>query len=330
MNRHLDEEMSEFFPDADAIGAEISIVQEMELSPDLCRWVDAYGRVGHRNLFLWKWCLRGVEITTLSSVADEQRRELCDTKVLGVMLDVLLDDIADQGRNPEFLEFLLSIPYGTGGGDVTRFTSTEQTYAALTREVWEEIQRRIRRFPRHAEFDELLKFDYLQLLNTMRYSYLLNSDPALLNLAEHDLYLPHNMHMMISSTMDLMCSPTFDRSEIGRLREGMWKVQYMGRVGNLVTTWQREIREQDFTSGVFAHAVASGTVSVGELAAHNQEQLEHLIQSGDHESFFLARWQAYRKDLIRMQPHLASVDLGQLVRGLERLICLHMGSRGHK
>ena len=324
------ESYDDFFPLPELINEEIAIVQGLQLSPHLQHWVDAYAHCGERNLFLWKWCRRGVEVTTLPCVANDLLEEVYDTKVLGVMLDVLLDDVADEGQESDFLEHLLSIPFGTGLSNANRFSVQQQAYAELTQEVWSEIQRRIQRFPHFSDHAELLNFDYRQLFNTMRYSQLLNSNPVLLNLAEHDLYLPHNMHMIISSTMDLMCSPDFDCNELGRLREAMWKVQYMGRVGNLVTTWQREIGERDFTSGVFAHAVSIGKLSATDLIQPDPEMLELTIQNGDHESFFLRRWQTYRRELVSMADSITSVDLVELVHGLERLICLHLASRGRK
>ena len=56
----------------------------------------------------------------------------------------------------------------------------------------------------------------------MRYSYLLNRQPELLNMAEHDLYTPHNMHIIVCATIDLTTCPDFDRTELGRLREIVW------------------------------------------------------------------------------------------------------------
>src|SRR5207247_1166446 len=151
----------------------------------------------------------------------------------------LLDDVADQNGDDELLERLLTLPPSGELPDFAQFPPEQQAYARFTAEVWQEIHARAKRFPGYARYADLLRYDYLQLFNTMRYSHLLNRNPALLNLTEHDLYLPHNMHMMVSATLDLMCSPDFDPSEVGWLREAIWHAQCMGRIGNLVTTWER-------------------------------------------------------------------------------------------
>src|SRR5947208_1748955 len=98
-------------PTSQDIQAEIEHVLHKQLSSDLLCWVDGYAQVGKRNLYLWKWCRQGVEVTELSSVEREFFDFACDTKVMGVVLDVLLDDIADRGGDPELLEQLLAVPF---------------------------------------------------------------------------------------------------------------------------------------------------------------------------------------------------------------------------
>ena len=318
-----------FLPSPEAIEREIAGVMAVTLSADLEPWVARYAQVGHRNEFLWKWCRRGVEATALSCVDPRLFDPVCDTRVLGVVLDVLLDDVADNERDLGFLEHILSALEGHDSVPAS-LSARQQAYARFAIDVWHEIQNRVRSFPRHDEFSELLDFDYRQLFNVMRYSRLVNAHPEMLNLVEHDLYLPHNMHMMISSTMDLMCSPGFDRAELGILREAVWRAQCMGRIGNLTTTWQREIGEEDFTSGVFARAICCGDLTSHDLWSGNRNYLESVIQKHKHEEFFLRRWQTYRQEILSLRPRCRSANLAELVAGLQRLICLHLGSRGKK
>jgi hypothetical protein len=319
-----------FLPSPAAMEEEIATVLAIKLSDDLHPWVDGYARVGHRNSFLWNWCRRGVEVTRLSCVDPCLRDAVCDTRVLGIMLDVLLDDIADHQKDLAFLERLLSVMETGVSAQEESFAPHQRAYARFTIDVWNEIERRVRLFPRHEEFAELLRFDYRQLFNVMRYSRLLNEYPEMFNLVEHDLYTPHNMHMMISSTMDLMCSPAFDRSELAILREVVWRAQCMGRVGNLVTTWQREIGENDFTSGVFARAISCGDLTVSDLWSGNRTYIESVIRGQQHEEYFLRRWQTYRREILALRTRSRSVNFTELVAGLQRLICLHLGSRGKK
>lgn len=319
-----------FLPSPERIEREIQSMLGADVSPYLAAWVDRYARVGKRNPYLWKWCRQAVNVATLPCVDPKLRESLCDVKTLGVLLDVLWDDVADQSGRGDLLEELLAVPLGRGDRDFSRFTSEEQEYARLACDVWDELMARASSYPRHEEFAHLLRFDYLQLCNVMRYSHLLNGTPELLNLIEHDVYTPHNMHIMICSTYDLMCSPGFDLAELGRLREVVWRTQWMGRIGNLVTTWQRELGEKDFTSGVYARAVIHGDVTIEQLYAGDRATIEAAIRAGGHEEYFLRRWKRYRDYLLSPRARLKSFDVRELVAGFERLICLHLGSRGRK
>jgi hypothetical protein len=317
-------------PSPAEIQAEIAHVLNKQLNPELMRWVDGYAQVGKRNLYLWKWVRQGVEVTTLSCVDPKLFDFVCDTKVLGVVLDVLLDDIADRKGNAELLEELLGMPFGEERGRLTKAPAEDRAYAEYTLDIWEEIKRRTKALPYFSRFATAWRYDYLQLFNGMRYSHMVNEDIAHLNLAEHDLYSPHNMHIMVSATVDLMASPGFKHDELGRLRDAVWHAQFMGRIGNLVTTWERELGDGDYTSGVYARALAEGDVTLEMLQANDREAIARGIRDGRHEDYWLTRWAVLRQRLLDLAPRVSSVDLGALLRGYERLIRLHLGSRGYK
>ena len=314
----------------DQLDREDELLRQSQLSGDLASWVENYERVGDRRPYLWTWCRHGSAVTMLPCVSAAWHDEVCDTKLLGIMLDVMVDDVADQGGDPEFLERLVCLPLSSGPSDWRGFSDAQQKYAAFTEDVWNEIQRRVERFPRYGEFADLLRYDYLQLLNMMRYAHLTNRFPSLLNLAEHDLYLPHNMHIMINATMDLMCSPEFDFAELGRLRQAVFHAERMGRIGDMITTWERELYQDDFTSGVFARAVVCGDLSIEDLDSGDRGFIERAIREGRHEEYFLHQWRMHRQAILKLKDSVRSVDLGTVVHNFDRLICLHLVSRGHK
>ena len=159
---------------------------------------------------------------------------------------------------------------------------------------------------------------------------MINKDPQLLNLTEHDLYLPHNMHMMVSGTFDMMCSPDFDARELGRVREVLWRAQCMGRIGNLVSTWERELRDRDFTSGVFSYAIRIGAVTADRLAKGPIDETRDAIKNGKCEEHFIEQWREHRDLLLGFGESIRSVDVPLLAAGLETLFEIHMASRGLK
>jgi hypothetical protein len=309
------------------VEGEVARARATPLSPALTSWVDCYRRFGRRPPYLWRWCRYGVALTTLPCVTDALREDVCDTKVISILLDVLLDDLADRNGGEALLEHVLTLPLAPRSAPPA-LTPDELAYAHFTAQVWDEIYARVRRYPGFEAYAALLRFDYLQMFNTMRYAHLMNRNPALLNSLEHDLYLPPNMHMMVAGTLDLMCSPRFHADELGRLREVLWHAQCMGWIGNLCTTWERELVEGDYTSGVYARAVSVGDLTPADLRQGDPARIRAAVRHGQHEAHFLRRWYEHREAILARRAHVRSFDVAELVSALDRLLCSQLGSRG--
>jgi hypothetical protein len=301
----------------------------LRFTPAVQAWIEEYAEVGERGLYLWRWCLHGVGLTTLPCVPDEWREDACDTKFLSGMLNVLLDDVSDQWRNGDLLDELLKVTAGSGA-DFGRFSPEERRYAEVTCRLWDVFWQRVRKYPCFEAYQELLRYDLTQLFNTVRYSHLVNNNLSLLNVIEHDHYSSQGMGLMSFSTVDLMCSSRFPCQDLATLREVMWHAQWMARIGNLVTTWQREIGDGDYTSGVFARAVGLRELTVEQLQAGNADEIEGAVRRGEHETYFLRRWYYHRDRLRLMRPRFQAFDLNLVIQGLERLLLTEFGSRGRK
>jgi len=321
-------DLADFRPSSAQVQRELETVLALELSPTMQQWVAAYGKLGRRSLYLWKWCQQGIELTILPCVPAEWRAHVNDTKLLGVMLDVLLDDVADYERDSVLLERLIGLLHNQTS--LSEFAPGQLAYAEFTKQVWDAINRRALVYPHYDAYQDLFRYDYLQLINTMRYSNLVNRRLALLNLVEHDLYLPHNMHMIIFSTLDLMCTPHVNPRELGHVREAMWHAQCMGQIGNQITTWQRELDEGDYTSGVFARAITMGDLTVDQLVDGNREQIETAIHRGRHEEHFFQQWKDHRRRLLDLSGRITAFDVPTVVGGLDRLMQIELGSRGQR
>jgi hypothetical protein len=308
---------------------ERQLIVGKQFSEQLSQWVAAYEQVGQRGGYIWKWCLHGVELTTLSCVRPLLRADVCDTKVLAGMFNVLIDDAADRQGHEALLAELFKLT-NNEPPRLRRFSAAERRYGEFTCDVWSEFRHRTRRYPCYDPYAALLQFDLAQLFNTVRYSHLVNSNPYILNVVEHDDYSPQGMGLLSFAMVDLMCSPDFSVTDLGRLREAMWHAQWMARIGNLITTWQREVLDRDYTSGVFAHAVSNYDLSVEQLLSADPKQIAAVVERGGHEAYFLRRWKQHRGHIERLQPHVTSVHLGAMLCGLDRLLQTELISRGEK
>lgn len=315
-------------PDPARCRAEVEAIKQLTLPPDLAYWVEQYETVGSRNPYLWKWALKGVDLTCLPCVEPSLRATNNETKAMGVLLDVLTDDVADTTQDHFFLERLSAATFAGARANTDGLNVQQQHYVELTTSLWQAILNRTKTYPRCEEFRDLLHFDYLQLFNAMRYSALVNHMPYAMNMVEHDVYLPHSMHIIICGTLDLMCSPTFDINELGKVRTLLWDAQYMGRIANLITTWQRELPERDFSSGVFVLAMEQGYLSPGDLRNGDPEELTRCIREHRCEEFFLARREHYRQRVAAMAGQIKSFDVMEVLDGLDALLRIHLVSRG--
>jgi hypothetical protein len=277
---------------------------------------------------LWRWTAHAVDLITLSCVDPAWRTHVGETKFLTAMFNVLLDDVADHDRQPQVVLELLK---RTRDGQRPQDGGLDKSSATgLACQIWDELWRRARTCPRAPEFTELLQYDLRQLCNTIEYSLLIHQNRALINPVEHDLYSSHGMTVACASTLDLMCSPAFRVEELGLLREAVWHAGCMARIGNLVTTWEREIADNDFSSGVFALAVGRGWLSPADLAADQRTRIEQAIRGHDLEREFTQRWTAHRACLSRLQGRIGSVNVSAYLQGLERLFHSELASRGRK
>jgi len=308
----------------------VAQIKRMEFSPYLRGWIEEYEKVGQRGRFLWQWCLKGVGLTTLPSVLPNLREHVIETKMLSILYGTLIDDIADREQDREMLQMAISL----GSDDdwlaerLALWTGRRRDYLQMIARLWAEAWRRCQSYPRFSEFEFLLRFDNEQSLNAMRYALLANQSPSILNSIEHDLYQPHNMQIMFMASVDLCASPGFDVNELGIAREIFWHAQRMGRIGNMLTTWEREVLDRDFTSGVFAHALARGILAPSDLRKLPAHEIMSMLETGECQAHFIRDWKAHREQMSEKIQNVHSCDLTCYLQGFEQLIGLHLGSRG--
>jgi hypothetical protein len=302
--------------------------ERLSSSPIVTDFAHRSAAMCHGPHFLWRWVDRGIDATTLASVPEDARAGLRDTKLLATILHVLIDDLVDR-RDPQGVARALAIPLrSANAAPMDGVPSESAPYFQLIADVWDTIWSRVQALPAFAQHRAQLVFDYQQVFNAARYALVLQQNPARLNLAEHRLYLPHAMNLMVFSTLDLMASPSFDLGELGPLRDAMWHAQSMALLSKMVVTWRREVPQRDFTSRVFAHAMADKVLSLAELESLAPEAIVARVQAAGIEDRLLDAWLDHRRHVLEVASHLRSVNLNQLVGGLESILGMTLSSRG--
>ncbi|MBI5756699.1 MAG: hypothetical protein HZA12_07215 [Nitrospirae bacterium] len=98
----------------------------------------------------------------------------------------------------------------------------------------------------------------------------------------------------------------------------------------MITTWEREIKDRDFSSGIYPYLIKQGIVTCHELRHEDPELIRGKVRASGCEKHFLMQWEIYRHQLCDLSKRIRSVDMTKFVRGFEKLIRLHLGSVGLK
>jgi hypothetical protein len=304
-------------------------IQAIEFSPSLRPWIEDYEKVGQRGRFLWQWCLKGVRLTTLPCVEPGLRDHVIETKMLSILYGTLIDDIADREQDKEMLEIATRLGSDEWASDrLALWTGRRRDYLEMIARLGVEVWARCETYPRFSEFESMLRFDNDQCLNAMRYALLVNQSPGILNNIEHDLYQPHNMQIMFMASVDLAASSGFDTNELGIAREIFWHAQRMGRIGNMLTTWEREVLDRDFTSGVFAHALGRHVLSPSDLRSSPAHEIMSVLENAQCQAHFIREWKSHREQMAAKIQNVTCADLKPYLQAFEQLIVLHLCSRG--
>ena len=309
---------------------EIDAIQRVKLPPYFQKWIKEYKKVSNRSSYLWLWTYRSVQLVTLPDVPLKYRRSLYETKSLMVMFVTLLDDVADNMKSEKLLQEILKTPFFKKK-DIKfhQLNFKERRYLKFTMKLWDHIIKTIERYPKYYEFKDIFEFDLNQILNIIKYAYLVNKKNCLINKTEYCLYFPHNLPIILSFTIDLMCYLKFDIKELGKIREVGWEAQKLGQSVNWITTWEREITDKDFTSGIFAYAIDLDVLKVDELKEGKNGEIIKKIKKAEIEKKVLKECSPFYNKIKKLKKKIKTIDVGEFLLNFKKLIILQLSSRGN-
>lgn len=305
------------------------------LPNDLQQWVDDYDEtVGDRDAFLWRWGHQLFPEFRLSCVAPEHDARIRDAKMLGLMFVSILDDVAEKHDDGTTFSEASKIPRDHVrvrpdrdgvDGDLVRFAG----------DVWDEFESTLVSGPRSTEFEEIVRFDLHQVVNAIYYSHVANHNVEFITKSQLQAYETHNMMLFGFAGVDLVHSPAFDVDDLSTLRQVIDGAQRMVRIGNWVTTWERELHEGDVTSGVVAYALERDLLSAADLRAIRTdgrvaESVVEVLRRHDLEEALYRQWEAELATVRAYEDSVDSVDVHGYLDGIETVMEYHLASEGLK
>jgi len=305
-------------------------VYNYTLSDNLNYFIDEYEHLfGKRNRFLWKWL--GVIFkesgVTLSTVDREYLDSTVDNKILITIITVVLDDIAEYYKDGELLGMILEM-WNHGTKLIGGYKENEKVM--FVKKLWDHLMKELSKYPRYEEFKNIFIYDFNQMLNTIRYSYLTNLNPEIINLQEAEIYGCHNMIVYLYNGIDLMASPDFDKGDLPRLRTVFWYAQQMARAGNWLSTWKRELSEKDFSSGVFGYAASKDNLNISDIEKIGRDEVISKIESSDVYEYLIDSWEHNYEKIKKLKNTIKSIDMDAYTNGLENVLKFHLATEGLK
>ncbi len=304
-------------------------ITRVDLPEPVATLADDYDQYfGERDRFLWQWIFSLFPKFTLQSVPEEHATHVHVQKTVLTMYVTVLDDLIETHADRRTFEQARRLPYDPTAVDPSAAAVDAEQFAFIER-LWETFEDGVSGAPRHSEFVDVFEYDIRQTTNAMEYSGIVNENPCIANINGATNYGAHNMVMFPYADVDLMYSPDFELSEFGLLRDCLWDLQEMARIGNWVTTWEREVKEGDYTAGVVVLALQEGIITPAELNQSETAAIEK-IKDLDIEQRFKNRWADRYRALRTREYDTKSVDLDALIEGMETVFEYHLASRGYK
>jgi hypothetical protein len=312
-------------------------IYAVDLPPELAGFARRYEEMGgERDVYLWKWCwdlqyARNPGFM-FSSVPEKYRREAALAKSLLGMAATFIDDVSDTLKDKHLLDAILTIPFDGEGAIPENLGERGYLRAMLVRDTLRAAHDVLSAGPRWEEFRPALHYDLGQTWNSFVYAYLVNTHPELMNITESRIYTSHTMMFYIFADIDAVFSPSLDIEEIPRLRGVIWHAQQMSRIGNCVSTWEREVRDEDVTSGVVGYGMSTGAIRPADLREIAREEKKReiitILTENRLEENLFRDWEQNRQRILDIGKEVRSVDIGAYLEGIERVMLYYLSSRG--
>lgn len=312
------------------VAKEVAEVRATEFSSALEPWIERYRRTGDRDDFVFRWCYKINKSWVLVPVRTKYETSLEETKTLFNMFIVLVDDISEKRGKEDLLGELVKIPFYPDCVEPTHLSRADREYLEFVRGIWEQIRKNIGAFPACELFGANFSFDVRQLLSAFEYGYFLVQNHQRMNETEYWIYFPNSMQIIINADLDLMCSTGFKLDEIGKFREAILLAQKMARIGNWLTTWEREVQQGDYTSIVIPHALRLGVITHDDISRRRTRRIVAEVKKARVEEYFLRIWEEYHRELRKELRAVTSIDAEAVQRKFEYLIFMHLLSKGLK
>ncbi len=280
-----------------------------------------------RRLFDWSW--EGSRLLRLSSVPPAADDELFATNVLAVLLNVMVDDLADTVGDHALTERALLLL----GKDAVRsaragFNPAYQPYLELIWQIRGVLAAKLASWPQHSIWQVDLQRFVGRLTQAMRLGAevqekLQHGAGELPDFATYQRRAAPAIHTFVYGLLNLMWLP----ETAARERRAVLTVLHHGErymvMSNWLATWVAEVEAGDFTSGVVLWAIHAGVVEHHGLPRLCPQTLRQKIEKSEFRTVFKRRMADSLARLARF-AELQTFSVPDYIRALRQVHALHL------
>ncbi|WP_313691624.1 hypothetical protein [Halorarum halobium] len=295
------------------------------------RLVGRYDRIiPERGRYVWDWLADTLPTFRLGSVVPEHEARADEARLLVSVFVTTLNDLSDRREDDDAFETAALIPQGEFDAATAADPAVE-----LAADAWDALLDRLEGAPRFDTHLATLRRDLAWTVRAQRHAAWSARRPAETTYEECLQEQAPTMCMDALATVDLMCSPTFDPTEERAVREAVALVEPLGRIGNWLTTWERELEEGDLANGIVVKGVEDGVVSPEAVRRASAEPtvrpaFRRRIREAGVELAVEEDWRRRYERALGHEWETGTVDLDSFVAAMDDVRRRHDASRGKK
>lgn len=308
-------------------------VRSRELPQSVERLVDRYEAIfDSRDRYMWGWLDAVLPEFRLDSVPERYRTLADEGRLLVCVYVTALNDLSDRRADDTAFEAAARIPLE---GPPEPGSPIDEPGVQLAASAWMTLRERLDDAPNADRYLPRLRENLAATARAQRHSAHIAAHPGDADYEECLTAQSPTMGMDALATVDLICSPGFDPTDEPELRAAIRAIEPLGRIGNWLTTWERELAEGDLANGVVVRAVEENVVSPSDVVRARldprvrsafadrirEANVERLIARDRERRYRYASNRGWEAD---------SVDLDAYVEAMTTVWDFHKASYGYK
>lgn len=279
----------------------------------------------HRTFFVWQFSQAGYQITSLN-LSDNDFLESNSLKCQAVFMTVLLDDICDLGQDRLLFDKVI---LALTKGEITGIDGDVELCRFIL-DIWLNLQFAIEQTPNYSLVKPLLDQAYQDWITSFEYSLLIqdHSFHAKDNWEKHLEIIAHSTIIYWAALIDLLFVPHLLAHQAESASQVFLRTQKMAEIGNWVSTWERELAQRDFTSGIYAIALENDWITWDDLNYESLDDVKQKIQSSPVESYLWNEWERLRVESQQIVSEIQLPALNGYVESFSAIMFMQLASKG--